>query len=62
LKTIAAFKAGPGISHQPAQPRRTRVMGIRDLERGMSGPDVKAIQEALDLQPGLVRREESGEA
>jgi peptidoglycan hydrolase-like protein with peptidoglycan-binding domain len=28
-------------------------MGIRDLERGMSGPDVKAIQEALDLQPGL---------
>ncbi|MBV8793410.1 MAG: peptidoglycan-binding protein [Hyphomicrobiales bacterium] len=28
-------------------------MGIRDLEWGMSGPDVKAIQEALDLQPGL---------
>jgi peptidoglycan hydrolase-like protein with peptidoglycan-binding domain len=28
-------------------------MSNRDLEWEMSGPDVKAIQEALDLQPGL---------
>jgi peptidoglycan hydrolase-like protein with peptidoglycan-binding domain len=28
-------------------------MPIRDLERGMSGPDVKAIQDALNVQPGL---------
>jgi peptidoglycan hydrolase-like protein with peptidoglycan-binding domain len=28
-------------------------MPIRDLEWGMSGPDVKAIQDALNVQPGL---------
>ena len=47
------FQSRAGNSPQPEQRRRTGVMGIRDLEWGMSGPDVKAIQEALDLQPGL---------
>jgi hypothetical protein len=28
-------------------------MSIRDLAMGMSGPDVKAIQDALNVQPGL---------
>jgi hypothetical protein len=28
-------------------------MSIRDLATGMSGPDVKAIQDALNVQPGL---------
>src|SRR5271157_963787 len=31
-------------------------MPIRDLAMGMSGPDVKAIQDALNVQPGLKSR------